>query len=436
MSSVSAFKTDVDDASHTTDKAFSTNKSTLKPSKGIAALTHTLQFYWFVGHLFLLIGTINYLLSYIGVFSHRFVWYRTAYIAALVSYGISLFEKYWDRKRSDSNHHSPALRDENLQYFAIALLWLLTSPVLGSLVPFAVFALLHTLGYVRQHLLPALGYSEDASISVKLADFSRRHNAALVYIAAIAELFLLVRLGLNLLLFRGFLKFGIYAVFIRVRYETSRFTRQAVVTWEHKIDGLICHAPSIARKSWINVKTILGGLPVLTGPSSISGLEKQAKSKTSSIISDVGKSTGVDTAPVSERSNNTTGTHKEISEKLDDKIITSSDKAKNSVSENSFTKNSTNDTSAINDNLSTNDKLSTQNKPLNNTFEKSSTKEKPLAPVSDKPLSEGSNPLTLGSDKASLNAPALDSPSLGTPFDKSISETFSKPLENTTGQTS
>lgn len=376
----------------------------------VAQLAHTLRFYWYIGHLLVLIGSVNYLLSFLGIFrAYGFIWYRTAYVAALGSYGISVFETYYKAKHGGAAPVS-VLRDENLQYFVVVSLWLFTSPVVGSLVPFAIFALLHTLGYASQYLLPALGYPETTGLRPKINEFSRRHNAALVYVAATAELFLLVRLALNLFLFRGFIKFIIYALFFRVRYETSRYNRQAVVTWERKVDGWIGGAPPPVKDGWVSFKKALGGLPVLTGASSISGLEKTAETKTST--SNVGKTTGIDSVKTPGSSGNTTGASTGVSGNLRSKIETGLNEAENTTSatSSSFEKPS----------ISTFDKpaTTTQTNPLGSTFDKPAitTQANPIGSTFDKPATT-SQTIPLGS---TLDKPSLDTPHLGQSFDSSL----------------
>jgi hypothetical protein len=347
--------------------------------------------------LFVLIGAINYLISFFGVFrAYGLIWYRTAYVAALVSYGISIFETYFDAKHARGTRPASLLRDENLQYFALALLWLFTAPVMGSLVPFAIFALLHTFGYASQHLLPALGYPETTGIRPKLNEFLRRHNAALVYVAATAELFLLARLALNLLLFCRFFKFAIYALFFRVRYETSRYNRQVVVTWERKVDGLVGRAPLVVKNGWVSFKNALGVIPVLTGASSISGLDKTAEAKTSG---DVDKATGVTKPPGS--SDNATGVSTGVSGNLRNKIETGLNENENttSASSSSFEKPTIGNFDKAATNSHANPQGSTLNKPSHDT--------QPLGKSFDSPLNTGTGRT---SDKpfTSLDEPAVD----------------------------
>jgi hypothetical protein len=75
----------------------------------LIALVQTLQFAWFAGHVTLLLTTLRYSLSYI-TFNSASRWarfsYRTAFVAAAVTYGIVVFKG------------SPLqlIGDENVQY--------------------------------------------------------------------------------------------------------------------------------------------------------------------------------------------------------------------------------------------------------------------------------------------------------------------------------
>lgn len=274
--------------------ATSTSSSSATVGTSPVNLLSTLRFYWFTGHVFFLIGAFNYLISYIGIFpSFAYAWYRVAFFSAIVSYGISIFETYFDKSNTAaSTSQRPSLKDENIQYFGIAMVWLLSSPVLGALVPFAVYALLHSLSYTRLHLLPAFGQpTETSDLSIKINNFTKRQNGALIYVAASAELFLWFRLLLNLFLLRGFIKFILYTLFFKTRYETSRFNRQAVKTWEIKADGIISNAPPVVRNIWLNIKQTLNGLPLITGAGSISDTERSSNPLTAATQS-AGSKTG------------------------------------------------------------------------------------------------------------------------------------------------
>lgn len=86
----------------------------------LMALAQTLQFAWFSGHLTLLFCTLRYSFSYI-TFNFYSRWakfsYRTAFLAAAVTYGIVVSKAY--RARIRQNRQVGAMQmvqDENVQY--------------------------------------------------------------------------------------------------------------------------------------------------------------------------------------------------------------------------------------------------------------------------------------------------------------------------------
>ena len=88
-------------------------------------LAKTLQFAWFIGHVSLLVCTLRYGLSYITFHSYSRwarVSYRTAFVAAAVTYGIVVYKGYRARIRQGKQTGALALlTDENVQYLGIAL---------------------------------------------------------------------------------------------------------------------------------------------------------------------------------------------------------------------------------------------------------------------------------------------------------------------------
>lgn len=94
--------------------------SSLTLQERLVALAQTLQFAWFAGHVSLLLCTIRYGLSYL-TFNYYSRWarfsYRTAFIAAAVTYGIVVYKGYRARTRQGKNTGAVALlADENVQY--------------------------------------------------------------------------------------------------------------------------------------------------------------------------------------------------------------------------------------------------------------------------------------------------------------------------------
>lgn len=86
------------------------------------------RFGWFVGHLTLLFTTLRYGLSYITFHPYsrwaRFS-YRTAFVAAAVTYGIVVYKAFRARARAGGRQQGGALAfvaDENVQYLGMLFL--------------------------------------------------------------------------------------------------------------------------------------------------------------------------------------------------------------------------------------------------------------------------------------------------------------------------
>lgn len=98
--------------------------SNLTLQERVMRLAQTLQFAWFIGHVSLLLCTLRYGLSYI-TFNYYSRWarfsYRTAFIAAAVTYGIVVYKGYRARMRQGKPTGVVALlTDENVQYLGMA----------------------------------------------------------------------------------------------------------------------------------------------------------------------------------------------------------------------------------------------------------------------------------------------------------------------------
>ncbi|KAK9476625.1 hypothetical protein V1514DRAFT_336360 [Lipomyces japonicus] len=232
-------------------------------SQRVLQLVKTLQFAWFFGHLLVVIGFVFYVLSNIkfssGTSWARF-WYKEIYISVIGTYGIVLYRTY----KSVTPTTTVLLRDDNVQYLVIALLWLVSKPLLATLPPFAVYSFFHVLTYTRTNLLPTLGYPATSPLSTKIQSFVDNYNDKFTALVANLELFLLVRLFFNALLFRkgSWISLLVYGSFIRFRFEQSAFTKLAIRNWEVRIDGLIAHpsVPAFAKNGWQQAKTALHGI--------------------------------------------------------------------------------------------------------------------------------------------------------------------------------
>lgn len=219
-----------------------------------------------------LVGSVNYLLHGFGLMFSPAVgvfWYREAYLAITLTFLFIINETYF--KGGQQLNAANLLKDTNLQYFFIAVVWLFTPPYSGTLPPFVIFSLVHVLSYTYSYLLPVLGYPHTSAISTKISTFITNHQMQLMFAAANVEFLLLLRLTLHAFSFNrmALVQFGAYLVFFKLRYQTSAYTHQVIQIWEIRIDNLVSNPslPPVVKTIWIKTKqglatvfgTFLGG---------------------------------------------------------------------------------------------------------------------------------------------------------------------------------
>jgi hypothetical protein len=244
-------------------------------------LAQTLQFAWFVGHLTLLLCLARYGLSYI-TFNFYSRWarfsYRTAFISAAVTYGIVVYKAFRARQRAGSKAQGSALAlaaDENVQYLAMALVWLFAPQYPLALLPFGVYSVFHVATYTRTNLIPTFqppqaaapvaGASPSAKPTYKnnptadlIGKFVKEYYDASMGLVAILEILLWGRLLLSSILFQKYswVLIVIYTAFLRSRFAQSAFVQTQFRNLEARIDSLVGaqSTPPAVHQVWTGVK--------------------------------------------------------------------------------------------------------------------------------------------------------------------------------------
>lgn len=220
--------------------------------------SQNLQFCWFVGHIMVSVGSILCLLNSIDFGRSRYsFYYKEVFTAAIITYSIAIHEAY-NGKRSRPLTLQSILRDENIQYLMVALMWITTPPFTGSIPPFFIFSIFHVISYTRAYLLPALGVSDDSVLSEGLIETVQVFSSPLMYFSAFLELLTLLRLLFFALSFNMWtvVQFVVYFVFFKLRYNNSQPTRQVLKTWEIRVDSLVSldAVPAPVKQGWISFK--------------------------------------------------------------------------------------------------------------------------------------------------------------------------------------
>ncbi|KAJ9623492.1 Transmembrane nucleoporin [Taxawa tesnikishii (nom. ined.)] len=235
-------------------------------------LAQTLQFGWFAGHVTLLLMTFRYALSYI-TFNYNSRWarfsYRTAFIAAAVTYGIVVFKSFRARQRSGKGHGGALAiaGDENVQYLIMALVWLFSRQTPLAILPFAVYSIFHVATYTRSNLLPTLQPQQSSAPGEKpkpsaLADtigrFVKEYYDTSMTVVAVLEIALWFRLLGSAVLFQkgSWILILLYTVFLRARFHQSTFVQGATNHLVARGDAIANRQdmPPAVRQGWDAVK--------------------------------------------------------------------------------------------------------------------------------------------------------------------------------------
>ncbi|KAM0191932.1 hypothetical protein ACHAPA_006782 [Fusarium lateritium] len=246
----------------------------------LLTLAKTLQFGWFVGHLTLILTTIRYGFSWLRMNYYTRtaqVSYRTAFIAAAVTYGIVVYKTMRARAKTGARAApSPValLADENIQYLAMALVWLFSPQYPLALVPYTIYSVFHVATYTRANLIPAVLAPKPApetdgaspnrrpAVNSPLADqigaFVKEYYDASMAIVSSLEIALWGRIFLSAVLFqrRSWILIVLYTAFLRARFTQSTHIQNSFTQLSARVDSLVGAqgTPPAARQVWQMVK--------------------------------------------------------------------------------------------------------------------------------------------------------------------------------------
>jgi len=241
------------------------------------------HYVWALGHIVMLLGSLYMTLKVLTFRGTPTFIYKLSYTGALLSYSIVVL-KSLGTPRLDQAWLRRAFADENVQYAVLAVYWWVSKPVWLSIFPFAVFSLFHTLTFIRTNIIPKFvppppptqagqprappALMENVSRRIQIWVKSNYDPA--MNIVAYAELFLLGRLVAGALTWQSSLLAPIFlAHFIRLRYQISPFTREAIHNITSRIDGLVGNQSGFLKNGWETVKKLVrawsGGISIPQG---------------------------------------------------------------------------------------------------------------------------------------------------------------------------
>lgn len=254
--------------------------ASLPLSERLLQLVKTLQFAWFSGHLVLLLCIFRYSFSWIS-FNYYSRWaqftYRTAFVSAALTYGIVVYKTWRARQKVGAKYPGGAiglLSDENVQYLAMALVWLFTPQYPLAMLPYGIYSIFHVATYTRANVIPTVQPSKPAAaaggsspgaksqpgnpIAEAIGNFVKSYYDTSMSVVSALEIALWIRLLLAAVFFqrRSWILLGLYTAFLRARFSQSTHTQNSFGLLEARVDTLVGAqgTPPAARQVWDGVK--------------------------------------------------------------------------------------------------------------------------------------------------------------------------------------
>mmetsp|Transcript_1749 Transcript_1749/g.1744 ORF Transcript_1749/g.1744 Transcript_1749/m.1744 type:complete len:286 (+) Transcript_1749:953-1810(+) len=229
----------------------------------IATLALSKQFYWFVGHVLEITFFILNMIS--SFFSRSAKFYNCALVAVLFTYGIVIKQIHFKKTGilglgqvvRDRDLRARMIRDDNVQYFLLALVFLLSSGtiggVAGGLYSFTIFSVFHVLTYFQTNLLASMPFNKEQqqNLNARINHFTTTYNQQALLMAANAEFLLLSGFIFTVpLMFVQIFRmplfvivntsvFAAIVVFLKLRYISNRYTQEIVSQWDMKINQVL-----------------------------------------------------------------------------------------------------------------------------------------------------------------------------------------------------
>ncbi|TPX43707.1 hypothetical protein SeMB42_g04626 [Synchytrium endobioticum] len=223
------------------------------------------QFAWFAGHLITVVQALTYFLIYRMSYEGSRA-YSRAYMGTMLSYGIILYKAHGIPHIS-KNYMQRILLDENTQYLLLALIWLTTSPIWVTLIPYSTFSVFHALTFIRTDIIPTLAPTAASTGTAPLArrlqqhilQFVQTYQGPALSMVAYSEIWVTFPI-LILYIFTGrasVLLPLMYANFVRFRYFFSPTTKQAFRDVRVRFDAWIeqnSSVPAIVKTLYVQAR--------------------------------------------------------------------------------------------------------------------------------------------------------------------------------------
>ncbi|RKP09691.1 hypothetical protein THASP1DRAFT_28520 [Thamnocephalis sphaerospora] len=236
-----------------------------------------LQFAWWIGHVSVVMNTALFYLCYFTNYDDiALPAYYTALLSAVLSYAVAGY-KSMGKPQLNMAYAAQLSSNDSVQYLILALIWYSQPAMIVTLVPFAIFAGLHSLTYFNNTLVPALMPSAvnatDANrpwlarMSGRAEHLARQHYVtAMNFVARWEAAVILAWVLLQTILFQiSFFTPMFYSTFLRNRYAVSSYHQDAFRNMRVLLDRQLVENPGTnagLRKLYVTLRDFVSSLAV------------------------------------------------------------------------------------------------------------------------------------------------------------------------------
>ncbi|KAG2222205.1 hypothetical protein INT45_014102 [Circinella minor] len=219
----------------------------------------SLHFAWFAGHVLTLLGGTFFILSQLFLHPSNILYYLT-FLGAVISYGIVIYQSY-GLPSTSGNYIHQLLLDENGHYLSLAIFWLLISSQQVSIgvIPYATYSAFHVISFARSNLLG----DANKDLQVKMKSWTDTYyGGAMRFVAIIEVVGITARLVLSLIYPFRVTPLLVYCFFLRFRYLSSSYTRQAFRDVDQKLATVLPPAAKPTYDGFCNMLSRLVNIPL------------------------------------------------------------------------------------------------------------------------------------------------------------------------------
>ncbi|ODV60129.1 uncharacterized protein ASCRUDRAFT_36456, partial [Ascoidea rubescens DSM 1968] len=248
----------------------------------------TAQFYWYLGHLMEVFSMVsftvsNFLPSPISSTSKFF--YTLSIFSIILTYSIVILKTYpLGFVKTLFSNPLKIINDNNVQYLLLSIFFYLNfkiqSLIQGSLYPFTIYSVFHSLNYFRDLILPILpliNTNLKTNINTKINYLIKNYYETSLTIAANSELIIIFQLVMDIIkkfvilfiyrntlliseIFKLFFITSFYLIFIKIRYNQNNYMKNVVNTYDYKINVFLSsnqRIPSFIQNFWYSIRHMI-----------------------------------------------------------------------------------------------------------------------------------------------------------------------------------